>query len=41
MRPQRIVVGMTGATGTIIAVRVLQLLREADFGVELKFGNYR
>jgi 4-hydroxy-3-polyprenylbenzoate decarboxylase len=30
--PQRIIVGMTGATGTIVAVRTLELLREA--GVE-------
>src|SRR3989441_9330051 len=28
--PRRIIVGMTGATGTIIAVRVLQMLQDAD-----------
>lgn len=31
-RPRRIIVGMTGATGTIVGVRVLQMLR--DSGVE-------
>ena len=31
-RPRRIIIGMTGATGTIIAVRVLQMLQDA--GVE-------
>jgi 4-hydroxy-3-polyprenylbenzoate decarboxylase len=31
-RPRRVIVGMTGATGTIVAVRVLQMLRDA--GVE-------
>ena len=33
--PRRIIVGMTGATGTIIAVRVLQMLRDANVETHL------
>ena len=33
--PRRIIVGMTGATGTIIAVRVLQMLQDADVETHL------
>ena len=39
-RPRRLIVGMTGATGTIIAVRVLQMLREADIETHLVMSKW-
>ena len=39
-RPRRIVVGMTGATGTIIAVRLLQMLREAGVETHLVMSKW-
>jgi 4-hydroxy-3-polyprenylbenzoate decarboxylase len=39
-RPRRLIVGMTGATGTIIAVRVLQMLREADVETHLVMSKW-
>src|SRR5688572_28717005 len=39
-RPQRIIVGMTGATGTIIAVRVLEMLREAGVETHLVMSKW-
>ncbi|HVH26006.1 MAG TPA: UbiX family flavin prenyltransferase [Vicinamibacterales bacterium] len=38
--PRRLIVGMTGATGTIIAVRVLQMLREADVETHLVLSKW-
>ena len=38
--PRRIIVGMTGATGTIIAVRVLQLLQELDVETHLVMSKW-
>jgi 4-hydroxy-3-polyprenylbenzoate decarboxylase len=39
-RPRRIVVGMTGATGTIVGVRVLQMLRDADVETHLVMSRW-
>ena len=39
-RPRRIVVGMTGATGTLIAVRLLQMLRQADVETHLVMSKW-
>jgi len=38
--PRRIIVGMTGATGTIIAVRVLQMLRDAGVETHLVMSKW-
>jgi 4-hydroxy-3-polyprenylbenzoate decarboxylase len=38
--PRRIIVGMTGATGTIIAVRVLQLLQDFDVETHLVMSKW-
>src|SRR6266404_1823941 len=38
--PQRIIIGMTGATGTIIAVRVLQMLQDADVETHLVMSKW-
>jgi 4-hydroxy-3-polyprenylbenzoate decarboxylase len=38
--PQRIIVGMTGATGTIIAVRTLELLRDAGVETHLVMSRW-
>ena len=38
--PRRIIIGMTGATGTIIAVRVLQMLQDADVETHLVMSKW-
>jgi flavin prenyltransferase len=38
--PRRIIVGMTGATGTIIAVRVLEMLRDAGVETHLVMSKW-
>jgi 4-hydroxy-3-polyprenylbenzoate decarboxylase len=38
--PRRIIVGMTGATGAIIAVRVLQLLQDSDVETHLVMSKW-
>jgi flavin prenyltransferase len=39
-RPRRIIVGMTGATGTIVGVRVLQMLRDAGVETHLVMSRW-
>jgi 4-hydroxy-3-polyprenylbenzoate decarboxylase len=39
-RPTRIIVGMTGATGTIIAVRMLEMLQEAEVETHLVMSRW-
>src|ERR1051325_9926098 len=38
--PRRIIVGMTGATGAIIAVRALQLLQDAECETHLVMSKW-
>src|SRR5436309_2933556 len=38
--PRRIIVGMTGATGTLIAVRLLQMLQDADVETHLVMSKW-
>jgi len=38
--PFRLIVGITGATGTILGVRLLQVLREAKVETHLVFSNW-
>src|SRR5580765_4330375 len=38
--PRRLIVGMTGATGTIIAVRVLQMLQDTDVETHLVMSKW-
>src|SRR6266480_7976698 len=38
--PRRIIIGMTGATGTIIAVRVLQTLQDTDVETHLVMSKW-
>src|SRR4051812_29426394 len=39
-RPRRVIVGMTGATGTIVAVRALQMLRDAGVETHLVMSRW-
>src|SRR2546423_13388658 len=38
--PRRIIVGMTGATGTMIGVRVLQMLQDAEVETHLVMSKW-
>jgi 4-hydroxy-3-polyprenylbenzoate decarboxylase len=39
-RPFRLIVGITGATGTILGVRLLQVLKEHNVETHLIFSNW-
>lgn len=40
MRPQRLIVGITGATGTILGVRILEVLRDLDVETHLILSRW-
>lgn len=39
-RPKRLVVGITGATGTVFAIRLLEILRELDIETHLIISKW-
>ena len=38
--PRRIIVGITGATGTIFGIRLLEMLRESDVETHLVLSRW-